>query len=155
MQAGSVRLLIFLLFAINLVEGQSSQKHSGGPATSSLRVTATVVPSVWLVMDRDGKQSAVVANAPDSKESFFHPAATQRQKTLKATSGTSPATGRQHAPTEIRLALQPGNQNDAAVQFSLPSPKQFDVKQETILMDVEVSGKKERRQVTVTTVVPQ
>jgi hypothetical protein len=156
MQAGTVRLLFFLLFTINILEAQSLQKHSDGPATGSLQITATVVPSVWLVMDHDGKQATVVANAPDPKESFFHPAAAQKQKTLKATSGKSPAsTSRQQTSADMRRALRPLNQSDAAIQFSLPPTKQFEVKQEIILMDVDMNGKTERRPVTVTMVVPQ
>lgn len=50
---------------------------------------------------------------------------------------------------------QPRNQSDATVQFSMPSPKQFEVKEEIKIMDVGENGKTERQPVKTTTVVPQ
>ena len=155
MHVGPVRLLILLLLAINILEAQSIQKHSDGPATSSLRVTATVVPSVWLIMDPDGKQETVVANAPDPKEDFVRVATPQKLKTTKTTlrQGYTPA--QQPTPTDPKRATQPRNQGDASIQFSFLKPKQFEVKQEIKVMDVDVNGKTERQPVAVTTVVPQ
>jgi|ERR1700704_2307084 len=152
----AVRLLVLLLLPITILEAQSVQKPSGGPATSSLRVTATVVPSVWLVMDPDGKQETVVANAPDPKEDFVHVTTPQKLKTTKTTFRKSYAQApQQQTPAGPQRATQPRNQGDASTQFSLPKPKQFEVKQEIKVMDVDVNGKTERRPVTVTTVVPQ
>ena len=156
MQAGPVRLLVFLLLAINVLEAQSSQKHSGGTAPGSLQVTVTVVPSVWLVMDPDGKLEAVVANAPDPTDSFVHAAAPQKRQAAKTASRKSrtPAPAQQ-TPAGPVPGIQPRDHGNAPLQFSLPKPKQFEVKHEIKMMDVEVNGKTERRPVTVTTVVPQ
>jgi hypothetical protein len=52
-------------------------------------------------------------------------------------------------------AQQPENKNDAALQFSFPSPDKFEVRKETVVMDVSEGEKMKRRPVTVTTVVPQ
>jgi hypothetical protein len=156
MHVGPVRLIILLLLAINILEAQSTQKHSDGPATSSLRVTATVVPSVWLIMDPDGKQETVVANAPDPKEAFVHVATPQKLKATKTILRNSytPAP-QQPTPTTSHRTTQPRNQGDASIQFSFLKPKQFEVKQEIKVMDVDVNGKTERQPVAVTTVVPQ
>jgi hypothetical protein len=41
---------------------------SGGSASGTLTVTATVVTSVGVIIDQDGQQRIVIANAPDSAD---------------------------------------------------------------------------------------
>ncbi len=41
---------------------------SAGSATGTLTVTATVVTSVGVIIDQDGQQRIVIANAPDSAD---------------------------------------------------------------------------------------
>lgn len=73
MKAGLVRLLLLLvLLTVNLSYSQSRRGNAGGSAQSSLTVTANLVPSVGLVLQPDGKQEMIVANAADAKEAFFH-----------------------------------------------------------------------------------
>ena len=158
MHAGKVRLLLLVLFTISVAKAQSPDKHSGGTAAGSLQVTATVAPSVWLVIDPDskdpdGKQQTVVANAPDAKETFFHAAAPQKHKTTSGKTLTTDSL--KQASTGIQRRLPPDSQGDAAIQFSVPSPKQFEVKHEIIVMNVSKDGKTERQPVEVTTVVPR
>jgi hypothetical protein len=60
----------FFSFSTSLIP-----KHGTGSQASphsSLTVTATVEPSVWLVIEPDGTQEVVVANSADSRESFSH-----------------------------------------------------------------------------------
>ncbi|HET9375326.1 MAG TPA: hypothetical protein VFO40_10150 [Chthoniobacterales bacterium] len=61
--------LVLVFFAFNLSHSQS--RTSGRSGQGSLTVTVTVVPSVRLVAEPNGKGDVVVSNAPDSKESFF------------------------------------------------------------------------------------
>jgi hypothetical protein len=148
MQAGPV--LILCLFTFSAVQGQSPQKQSAGTAQGSLQVTATVEPSVWLVMEPDGKQKTVIANAPDAPEAFFH-APSQNNQSLKKQK-TSAA-----RPSVVMPSAQgQGKQNEAAVEFSLPTQaKQFDVKLESMVMNVSDGGKTGHQLVAVTTVVPR
>jgi hypothetical protein len=140
MKVGPV--IILFLFTFTISHSQSLNRPSGSPAQSSLTVTATVVPSVWLIVEPDGIRDAVVANAPDPKESFFHaPAKTHGNGTAK----------KQTAPPKKSVR----NAVDDAVQFTLPTPKRFDVSKETVMLDVSEGGKTSRRPVIVTTVVPQ
>jgi hypothetical protein len=140
MKVGPV--IILFLFTFTISHSQSLNRPSGSPAQSSLTVTATVVPSVWLIVEPDGRRDAVVANAPDPKESFFHaPAKTHGNRTAK--NKTAPPT------KSVR------NKVDNAVQVTLPTPKRFDVSKETVTMDVSEGGKTSRQHVIVTTVVPQ
>src|SRR5579859_3770101 len=76
-------LFAVLIFTFSVCHSQSQSKHPGGSAQGSLNVTATVVPSVWLVMGPDGKQDVIVANAPDPKESFYRAAPAKKQKPLR------------------------------------------------------------------------
>jgi hypothetical protein len=77
MKVGPVLILVLFICSI----AQSQTRHeSGASAANSLTVTATVAPSVWLVMEPDGRQDMVVANAPDSKESFSHSSAKAHRK---------------------------------------------------------------------------
>ncbi|MCU1331107.1 MAG: hypothetical protein JWM08_99 [Candidatus Angelobacter sp.] len=101
--------------------------------------------SVWLVMASDGKQETVVANAPDPKEAFFHVPVIKDRQTLAA-----------HPSAAMPRAEKAGNQDHAAVQFSLAEEtKQFEVKHEIMMMNVSHDGKPGRQPVRVTTVVPR
>jgi hypothetical protein len=131
-------IVILLLFTFNVSHSQTLNRTSGSSAHSSLTVTATVEPSVWLIMEPDGKRDVVVANAPDPRESFYHaPAKAHRNRTARK-----------------QTAIPNKSANDA-VQFNLPTPKRFDVSEKTVMMDISEGGKTGRRPVTVTTVVPQ
>jgi hypothetical protein len=145
-------VLILVLFTFSFSLAQSNNRRSGGSAQGSLSVTATVVPSVWLSMDPAGKQEVVVANSADSKESFSHAKGPGKKKTQ-----TTPSKKRSssQAQTSAGAPLQPRNQSDATVQFSVPSPKQFELREEIMVMDVSKNGKTERQPVKITTVVPQ
>jgi hypothetical protein len=143
MKVGPV--IILVLFTFNISRSQTRHGNSGSSAQSSLTVTATVDPSVWLVMEPDGTRDVVVANAPDPKESFYYAPVKGRRK------GTAVAVAKQ---TAIRKE-QMRNQDDGAVRFTFPTSKQFDVSKKTVMMDVSAGGKTERRPVMVTTVVPQ
>jgi len=121
MQAGPVLplfLFAFNVFTFNVVQGQSPHQQSGGPAQGSLRVTVTVEPSVWLMMGPDGRREMVVANAPDSKESFFHVPSLKnglnKQKMVTARSSAA-----------IPQTQELGRQGEAAVQFSLLALKKL------------------------------
>jgi hypothetical protein len=120
MQAGPVLplfLFAFNVFTFNVVQGQSPHQQSGGPAQGSLRVTMTVKSSVWLMMAPDGKQETIVANAPDSKESFFHvPPLKNQLKTQKMITARPSAA--------IPQTQELGRQGEA-VQFSLPALKKL------------------------------
>lgn len=116
MQAGPVLplfLFAFNVFTFNVVQGQSPRQQSGGPAQGSLRVTVTVKSSVWLMMTPDGKQETIVANAPDSKESFFHVPSLKKQKMVTA------------RPSAAMPQTQELGRQGEAVQFSLPALKKL------------------------------
>jgi hypothetical protein len=135
-------VIILFLFTFTISHSQAPNRPTGSPAQSSLTVTATVVPSVWLIVEPDGIRDAVVANAPDAKEPFFHaPAKTHGNGTAK----------KQTAPPTKSMR----NKVEDAVQFTLPTPQRFDVSKETVMLDVSKDGKTSRRPVIVTTVVPQ
>ncbi|MGZ7104655.1 MAG: hypothetical protein ACXVKC_04410 [Candidatus Angelobacter sp.] len=137
-------VLILIIFTFNLSYSQARHGRSGSSAHSSLTVTATVEPSVWLDMEADGKRELVVANAPDPQESFSHAPAG------KAAKKSAVPAKEQNSSTTL-----PHHQH-AAVQFSFPmAPRQFEVTRKTVVMDVTEDGRAERRPVTVTTVVPQ
>jgi hypothetical protein len=153
MKVGPVFILFF--FLISIASAQSNHSRSGGSAQGSLAVTVTVVPSVWLNMDSDGKQEVVVANSSaDPKESFSHAAQAQKQNVLPARSKSRSAPLKKTS-TGTAERRQGGNQSEAAGQFNLPPTQQFEVKQEIIVMDVTQNGKTERQPVKVTTVVPR
>lgn len=141
-------VLILVLFICSIAQSQTRHEQSGASAASSLTVTATVAPSVWLVMEPDGKQNMVVANAPDPKESFSHsPAKAHRKSPTLAKKQTS-------SSAISRESLR--SQDDTAVQFNFPNAsKQFEVTQKTVMMDVSENGKTGARPVTVTTIVAQ
>jgi hypothetical protein len=131
-------IVILLLFTFNVSHSQTLNRTSGSSAHSSLTVTATVEPSVWLIMEPDGRRDVLVANAPDPRESFSHaPAKAHRNDTAR------------------KQAAAPNKSANDAVQFTLPAPKRFDVSEKTVMMDISEGGKTGRRLVTVTTVVPQ
>jgi hypothetical protein len=155
MQAG--RVLLLFLFSCSVVQGQSPYKQSGGPAEGSLRVTVTVEPSVWLRMGPDGKQEMVVANAPDAKEAFFHVPSLKNQLNNQQKNQLQKQKMLTARPSAAILPAEgPGKQGEAAVQFSLlTEAKQFEVKQEIRMMDVNQGGKTGRQPVKVTTVVPR
>jgi hypothetical protein len=135
-----------VLFTCTVSHSQTPSRQSGSSAQGSLTVTAIVEPSVWLVMEPDGKRDVVIANAPDPKESFSHAPITKVGKKSAA-----PATAKHTA-----IAKEPVRNQNSAVQFSFPTgSKQFDVSKRTVMMDVSEGGKTERRPVIVTTVVPQ
>ena len=148
MQAGPVLLLFF--FSFSVVQGQSPHQRPGGTAEGSLQVTVTVQPSVWLMMSPDGKQETAVANAPDGKEAFFHVPSLKKQSLKKQKTFAA-------RPSVVMPPAQgPGTQDEAPVKFSLPTQaKQFEVKHETMVMDVSNGGKTGRHPVTVTTVAPR
>ena len=77
MKVGPV--LILVLFICSIAQSQTRHGQSGASAASSLTITATVAPSVWLVMEPDAAQKVVVANVPDPKESFSHAATKARR----------------------------------------------------------------------------
>jgi len=105
-------------------------------------------------MDPAGKQEVLVANSADSKESFSHAKGPEKKKT-QATSSKKRSSSQAQTFADRRPLQQPRNQSDATVQFSMPSPKQFEVREEIKVMDINENGKTERQSVKVTTVVPQ
>jgi len=145
MKVGFVLILVFLICSVS--HSQAPSRQSGSSAQGSLTVTAIVEPSVWLVMEPDGKRDVVIANAPDPKESFSH------VPVNKAGRKSAAPTTAKHTSIAKELVH---NQNHDAVQFSFPtSSKQFDVSRRTVMMDVSEGGVTARRPVIVTTVVPQ
>lgn len=146
MKAASVLFaLLLVIFTFNKAHPQARQQQPGQTAQGSLTVTATVAPSVWLVMEPDGKRDVVIANAPDGKESFAHvPAARAGRKRAGAEKRSSAdAAPARHGQSE-------------SVQFNFPAaPLQFEVTTTTVMMDVAENGKTERRAVKLTTVVAQ
>jgi hypothetical protein len=153
MKVGPVLILFF--FLISIASAQSNHSRSGGSAQGSISVTATVVPSVWLNMDSDGKQEVVVANSSaDPKESFSHAAQAQKQNVLPARLKRR-STPPKKTSTGAPQARQGGNESEAVGRFNLPPTQQFEVKQEIIVMDVTQNRKTERQPVKVTTVVPR
>ncbi|MGC2742666.1 MAG: hypothetical protein WA672_05725 [Candidatus Angelobacter sp.] len=147
-------VLILVLFTFSFSSAQSNHGRAGGSAPASLTITATVVPSVWLSMDPAGKQEVMVANSADSKESFSHAQGPGKKKTQMTPSKKRSSPQAQNSAAAPPLQ-QRRNQSDATVQFSMPSPKQFEVREEIKVMDISGNGKTERQLVKVTTVVPQ
>jgi hypothetical protein len=146
MKVGPV--IILVLFTFNVSRSQLRQGKSGPSAQSSLTVTATVEPSVWLVMGPDGKRDVIVANAPDSRESFSHAAVPARRKS------STPVKRQTSTAATSRESLH--NQDASAVQFNFPNvSRQFEVTQKLVMMDVSEGGKTGARPVTVTTIVAQ
>jgi hypothetical protein len=146
MKVGPV--LILVLFICSIAQSQTRLGQSGASAASSLTITATVAPSVWLVMKPDGTQTVVVANAPDPKESFSHAGTKARRKreTL-AKKQDSP-----NAISQRSLNIQ----DDATVRFDFPMvSSQFDVTKKSVIMGVSEGGKIVQRPVIVTTIVAQ
>jgi len=77
----------------------------------------TVEPSVWLMMATDGKQETIVANAPDSKESFFHvPSLKNQLKKQKVVTAR---------PSAAIPQMQELGRQGEAVQFSLLALKKL------------------------------
>jgi hypothetical protein len=162
-------LFVLLICTFSVCHSQSQSKHPGGSAQGSLNVTATVVPSVWLVMEPDGKQDVIVANAPDPKESFYRAAPAKKQKPLRGQRAqnmmpvvrnkTAPAVQTSAASTESFVRSKPvGDQfllrGEPSIRFSLPTASnKFEVSRQTVSMDVTEGGKTQRRPVTVTTIV--
>jgi hypothetical protein len=146
MKVGPV--IILVLFTINVAHSQGQQRQPRSSPQSSLAVTATVEPSVWLVMEPDGKRDLVVANASDPKESFSHAPATKARR-------KSAAMIKEHTSSAMpRKSLR--NQDDNSVQFSFSTvSNQFEVLQKTVMMDVSEGAKTEGRPVTLTTIVAQ
>jgi hypothetical protein len=143
-------VFVFILFLFSCADGQSQGRpgQSGSSAHSSLTITATVAPSVWLVMEPDDKQNIVVANAPDPKEFFSHAATKARRK-------RETLAKRQNSPNAISNKLL-NTQDDAAVRFEFPiASSQFDVTKTTVIMGVSEGGKIVKRPVIVTTIVAQ
>lgn len=149
MKAGA--LFVVLCFTFNVCHSQSQSKRPGRSAQGSLTVTATVVPSVWLVMEPDGKRDVVVANAPDPKESFYRAAPATKPESVRGrrTQKTSPAGENKTASAVQASAVT----NQSFVQFSLPAASKFEVSRKTVQMDVADGSKTERRAVMVTTIV--
>jgi hypothetical protein len=146
MKVGPV--IILVLFTFNVSRSQARHGKSGSSAQSSLAVTATVEPSVWLVMEPDGKRDVVVANAPDPKESFFHSPAKAHRK--------SPAAAKKQSSSIAKSQQPPIRHDDTSVRFDFPTvSKQFDVTRETVTTNVSEGAKTVARPVIVTTVVAQ
>ena|SRR5437660_6480086 len=80
MKVGPV--IILVLFTFNGSRSQAPHGKPSSSAQSSLTVTATVEPSVWQLMEPDGKRDVVVADAPDSKDFFSHAATQPRRKSV-------------------------------------------------------------------------
>jgi len=140
MKVGPVIILVLSTFNIS---HSQARRQSGSPAQSSLTVTATVEPSVWLVTEPDGKRDIVVANAPDPKEAFSHSRPHKSKRSAQAAGQTA-------------VKKEAVRQDGAAVQFSFPmAPRQFEVTRKTVMMDVTENGRTDQHPVTVTTVVPQ
>src|SRR4051794_29699616 len=121
-----VGLVLFIsILTCCFAHPQSRQAASGSSAQGGLTVTATVESSVWLVPTPDGTQELVVANAPDSKQTFDHPPIKKRKEK------DPPARLEQNAiPTAINKAgfsVTPGgqhcNQNEATVVYSFPAAR--------------------------------
>src|ERR1051325_5169963 len=67
-------LLILLAIAFNAASAQSRPGPAGRSAQGALTVTVVIESSVGLVAGPDGRQQLIVANAPDSRETFSPPA---------------------------------------------------------------------------------
>lgn len=144
MQGGPILLLVICIFSV--AQSQARHGQAGSSASGTLTVTATVESSVFAMMEPDGKQELVVANSPDSKESFAHdpPTKAGRKGAIRAKKQTFSAIARE----------LPRRQDDAAVQFRFPTvSKEFEVTKKQVMMEVSEGGKTERRPVTVTTIV--
>ena len=63
-------LLILLAIAFNAASAQSRPGPAGRSAQGALTVTVVVESSVGLVAGPDGRQQLIVANAPDTRETF-------------------------------------------------------------------------------------
>jgi hypothetical protein len=146
MKVGPVIILILVLFTFNFSRSQARHGKPGSSAQSSLTVTATVEPSVWLVMEPDGKRDVVVANAPDPKDSFSHRSAKPHR--------TSAAKKEKFSIAKSQEPLQ--KQDDTGIHFDFPTvSRQFDVTRQTVMMSVSEGVKRVARPVTITTVVAQ
>jgi len=147
MKVGPV--IILVLFTFNVSRSQARQGKSSPSAQSSLTVTATVEPSVWLVMEPDGKRDLIVANAPDPKESFSHAPDTKARRRSSA-----PAKRQTSSAATSRESLH--NQDASAVQFNFPNvSRRFEVTQKLVLLDVSEGGRTGAWPVMVTTIVAQ
>jgi hypothetical protein len=146
MKVGPV--LILVLFICSIAQSQTRHGQSGASAASSLTITATVAPSVWLVMEPDAAQKVVVANVPDPKESFSHSSAKAHRK--------SPALAKKQNSSIAKPQQPLQEERDTSVRFDFPTvSKQFDVTRKTVIMNVSEGGKTVARPVTVTTIVAQ
>jgi hypothetical protein len=104
-------------------------------------------------MVSNGKQELRVANSADPKESFSH--SQPQQQNISAMRSKKRSAPSKKTSTAITEARQVRNQSAPAGEFNDPPTKQFEVKQEIIVMDVTQNGKTERQPVKVTTIVPQ
>jgi hypothetical protein len=146
MKVGPV--IILVLFTFNVSRSQVRHGKSGSSAQSSLTVTATVEPSVWLVMEPDGKRDVVVANAPDPKESFSHRSAKPDR--------TSAALAKKQNPSIAKSQVPLQKQDDTGIHFDFPTgSRQFDVTQKTVMVNMSKGAKTVARPVTIMTVVAQ
>jgi hypothetical protein len=143
MKAGT--LLALVVFTFTLSYSQSQHKMSGGSAQGTLTVSVTVVPSVWLIMEAEGKQEIMVANAPDSKESFSQPAHPKPKPSARPSRRPAKA---------VSPVAQQKSSSEVSYRFPTGSTK-FEVTEETKMMNVTEGGKTTQQPVRVTTVVPQ
>jgi hypothetical protein len=147
-------VLCAVTFACSLARGQLPPQQAGGSAKGSLRVTAVVESSVWLVTGPDGKQEAVVANAPDPTGTFYREPAKKANNKLpdRPRKSVTPRLGPiMHV---IPRGQQIDSQSEVAVLYDLATPsKQFEVRSETVMKNVNGSGKTERRAVNLITIV--
>jgi len=66
----TVAILILFAIASIAASAQSPQGRVGHSTQATLTVTVVVESSVGLVASPDGRQKLIVANAPDSRETF-------------------------------------------------------------------------------------
>jgi hypothetical protein len=146
MKVGLVFILVFSICSIG--QSQIQNGESGASARGSLTVTATVAPSVWLVMEPDGEQNIVVANTPDPRESFSRASTKTSKKSTRLAKKQNSSIAKSQGP--------PQKQDDASIDFDFPTvSKQFDVTHKTIIVNVSEGAKTVARRVIVTTVVVQ
>ena len=140
-------LLVVLIFIFNISYSQSQHKMPGSSAQGSLTISVTVIPSVWLVMEPDGKQEVIVANAPDLKESFSQPAPAKPKLSTR--------TSKRPVKASASVIQQKrSSQGDVSYRILTGSTK-FEMTEETKMINVTDGGKTTQQPVRVTTVVPQ
>jgi hypothetical protein len=109
---------------------------------------------VWLVTGPDGTQEAVVANAPDPTDTFYREPAKKANNKLPARPRKRAASRLGPIMHAIPRGQQIDSQSEVAVLYDLATPsKQFEVRSETVMKNVDDGGKTERRAVKLITIV--